>query len=336
MKFVDEARIWVRSGPGGNGCISFRRERFVPRGGPDGGDGGKGGDVVLTAAPELRTLLDFKYRRHFKAERGGHGRGKQQTGRGGRDLEIRVPMGTQVYDDETGKLLYDFVEPEERFVLLEGGRGGKGNMHFATPTRQVPRFAQKGQPEKEMRIRLELKLLADAGIVGMPNAGKSTLIGRISAARPKIAEYPFTTLAPQLGVVTVAGAEPFVAAEVPGLIENAHLGSGLGLRFLKHIERTRLLVHLIDLSAPQAENPWTPYRIIRRELAEYGQGLDLKPEIVVFSKVDMPEARERIPAARMLYQERGVFPLTVSAATGEGVEDLKRALTDRLGELSEK
>jgi len=335
MKFVDEAKIRIKSGDGGSGCVSFRRERFLPKGGPDGGDGGKGGDIVIVADSGLDTLLDFKYQQHFKAERGQHGRGKNMTGKSGKDREIRVPVGTVIYNRDTGELLQDLSEPGQQVVLLAGGRGGKGNKHFATATHRTPRFSQPGEPGQELWVRLELKVFADVGIAGKPNAGKSSLVSKMSAAHPKIADYPFTTLHPQLGVVTVEGGEPFVLAEVPGLIENAHMGAGLGLRFLKHLERTRLLLHLIDLSDPEAEDPLKPYRTVRNEIIQYGHELEAKREIVVFNKVDLPEVRKRLPAAEKHYKEIGIETAVVSAATGEGVAALKLLLARMLDEHEE-
>ncbi|MBI4777185.1 MAG: GTPase ObgE [Deltaproteobacteria bacterium] len=335
MKFIDEAKVWIKSGDGGGGCLSFRRERFLPKGGPDGGDGGKGGNIVVVADPGMNTLLDFKYQQHFKAERGRNGSGKNMTGRSGKDREIRVPVGTVIYNTDTGELLQDLSEPGQRVVLLAGGRGGKGNAHFATATHRTPRFSQPGEPGQEMWVRLELKVLADVGVAGKPNAGKSSLVSRMSAAHPKIADYPFTTLHPQLGVVTVEEGEPFVLAEVPGLIENAHMGAGLGLRFLKHLERTRFLLHLIDLSDPEAEDPLKPYRTVRNEISQYGRGLDAKREIVVFNKLDLPEVRKRLPAAEKRYKEIGVETIAVSAATGEGIVTLKLLLARMLNEHEE-
>ena len=335
MKFVDEAKIWMKSGDGGSGCVSFRREKFIPKGGPDGGDGGKGGDIVVAADSGLNTLLDYKYQQHFKAERGQNGRGRNMTGRSGKDRQLRVPIGTMMYNADTGELLRDLSEPGQQVVLLAGGRGGKGNAHFASSTHRTPRFSQPGEPGEEMWVRLELKVLADVGIAGKPNSGKSSLVSKMSAAHPKIADYPFTTLQPQLGVVTVEGGDVYVMAEVPGLIENAHMGAGLGLRFLKHLERTRLLLHLIDLSDPEAEDPLAPYRIVRNEMTRYGHGLDAKREIVVFNKVDIPEVGKRLPVAEKRYKELGIETIAVSAVTGEGIADLKVLLARMLSEGEE-
>lgn len=325
--FVDEAEIWVKAGDGGRGCVSFRREKFVPRGGPDGGDGGKGGDVVLEADPHLRTLLDFKYKRYYAAADGGHGRGKKQHGRDGSDLILKVPVGTIVRDAERGELIADLSQPGERVVVAKGGRGGRGNARFATPTRQAPRFAEEGEPGQQRRLRLELKLLADVGLVGYPNAGKSTLLRKISAARPKVAPYPFTTLVPYLGVVDVGG-KPFVVADIPGLIEGAHRGAGLGSRFLKHIERTKVLVELIDISS--GTDPLDLYRGLRKELGLYSQGLLKKPEIVALNKVDLPEVRERLEKVRKTFSSMGLPFFTISALTGEGVDELVLEMAKRL------
>ncbi|GAB4253940.1 MULTISPECIES: Obg family GTPase [Deferrisoma] len=319
MKFIDEVELTLASGNGGAGCVSFRREKFVPLGGPDGGDGGRGGDVVLVAEPRLTTLLDLRHRRVLRAENGRPGMGSDRTGRSGRDLEVRLPVGTVVRDAETGEVLADLVEPGQRVVLLKGGLGGKGNARFATPTNRAPRYAQPGTPGEERRVRLELKLLADVGLVGFPNAGKSTLISRISAARPKIADYPFTTLVPNLGVVRWAEERSFVVADIPGLIEGAHRGAGLGIRFLKHVERTRLLLHLVD---PTQGDPLTLYRAVRRELEAFSPDLTEKPERVVVTKADLTEVREALPAIRGAFAAEGVEVRAISAVTGEGVREL--------------
>src|SRR5450631_2705243 len=288
--FIDEARILVKAGDGGNGCVAFRREKFVPRGGPSGGDGGRGGDVVMQSSQQHNTLIHFRYNPEHKAERGRHGEGSNCTGKDGESIILKVPVGTTVYDHETGEVVHDFSLPNEKFVVAKGGRGGRGNQHFATPTHQAPRESELGRAGEERNYRLELKLLADVGLVGYPSAGKSTLISRISAAKPKIADYPFTTLEPNLGVVTV-GEEPdqesFVVADVPGLIEGAHLGMGLGTQFLRHIERTRLLVHLVDVSdASGRPDPVEDFKVINKELASFGHGLDEKPMVVVATKID--------------------------------------------------
>ena len=327
MKFVDEVEIVLASGKGGAGCVSFRREKFVPLGGPDGGDGGRGGDVVLVADPQMSTLLDFRHRRVMRAPNGRPGMGENRAGRSGKPLEVRLPVGTVVRDAGTGEVLADLTEPHQRVVLLRGGKGGKGNARFATPTNRAPRYAQPGEPGEERRVRLELKLMADVGLVGFPNAGKSTLIARISAARPRIAGYPFTTLVPNLGVVRWAEDKNFVVADIPGLIEGAHQGAGLGIRFLKHVERTRLLLHLVDPS--DGRDPLEKYDAIRRELEAFDPALCRRPERVVVTKIDITEVREALPGIAERFRERGIDVWPVSAVTGEGVEELVRG-TGRL------
>ncbi len=322
MHFVDEAKIYVKAGDGGRGCVSFRREKYVPRGGPDGGDGGKGGDVILRASRNLRTLLDFKYQQHHVAERGGHGKGSNRTGRNGQDREILVPAGTVVHDVETGETLADLTEEGDTFVVVRGGKGGRGNARFATATRQAPRYAQEGIAGGELWIRLELKLLADVGIIGLPNAGKSTLISRISAAKPKIADYPFTTLTPNLGVVRYGKEETFVIADIPGLIEGAHEGAGLGIKFLRHVERTSVLLHLLDISREPASDPWRDYEMINRELASFNPAMIEKPQVVAVTKLDLPAARERFRETAPLFREKGIPLFPVSAVTGEGLAAL--------------
>lgn len=293
MKFIDEAFITVQSGDGGNGCASFRRERFVPRGGPDGGDGGKGGDVILHSTSRRRTLYPFQFKRQFKAQKGGHGQGKQKTGKSASDLVIEIPPGTLVRDAESNDLLHDFTDSGQNFIILKGGRGGKGNLHFRSSTHRSPRFAQPGESGNILKLKLELKLLADVGIIGLPNAGKSTLISAMSSATPKIGSYPFTTLTPNLGVVQTDWAEPFVVADIPGLIAGAHQGAGLGVRFLKHIERTRILIHLIDASLILAQQPLNDYETINNELAQYSQGLAQKPQVLVLNKLDLSGTEEK-------------------------------------------
>jgi len=327
--FIDEAKIRVKAGDGGNGCMAFRREKFVPRGGPSGGDGGHGGDVIMEASQRHNTLIHFRYNPEHKAQRGEHGMGSNCTGQDGGSIVLQVPVGTALYDQETGELVHDFQEPDERLVVARGGRGGRGNQHFATSTHQAPREHELGRPGEERLYRLELKLLADVGLVGYPNAGKSTLISRISAARPKIADYPFTTLEPNLGVVTV-GEEPeqqsFVVADVPGLIEGAHLGQGLGMQFLRHIERTRVLAHLVDVSdASGREDAVEDFKIINTELDSFGNGLGEKPMIVVATKIDAanPEKLKKL-AAHAKRRKLGFH--AISAVTGEGVDELKWAL----------
>ncbi|HJT89588.1 MAG TPA: GTPase ObgE [Bryobacteraceae bacterium] len=328
--FIDETRILVKAGDGGNGCLAFRREKFVPRGGPSGGDGGRGGDVVFVATEHQNTLLQFRFNPEHKAERGRHGEGSNRTGADGRTLEVEVPVGTVVYDEATGEKLHDFTQPGERFTVARGGRGGRGNARFATSTHQVPTEHEPGRPGEEKRLRLELKLLADAGLVGFPNAGKSTLISRISAARPKIADYPFTTLEPNLGVVQLPDYRTFVVADIPGLIEGAHLGHGLGVQFLRHIERTRLLVHLVDVSEASGRDPVQDFETVMEELASFSGELVKKPMIVVASKMDIAQDPVRIQALRSLAASRDLPYFEISSATGQGIDALKYAMAERL------
>ena len=333
MKFIDEVTITVQSGNGGKGCVSFRREKFIPRGGPDGGDGGKGGDIILSTTSRKRTLYHFIYQKHFKAENGAHGQGKQKTGRNGQDLTIELPPGTLITDTSTGQVIADLIKNDEAVVLARGGRGGQGNARFKTSTNRAPRFAQPGEPGESKTLRLELKLLADVGIIGLPNAGKSTLITAISSARPKIGNYPFTTLFPSLGVVQTGWAEPFVVADIPGLIEGAHKGTGLGTRFLRHIERTRILVHLIDVSAIDADNLLNAYHTVNKELAMYNQKLTEKPQIVVLNKMDLPDVREAAKKFQDAIKEKQV--VLISALTGQGIENLKSKIIQLLESLRE-
>ncbi len=322
MHFVDEVKINVKSGDGGRGCLSFRREKFIPKGGPDGGDGGDGGDVFFEVESGLSTLMDFRYKVHYKAGRGGHGMGKNMHGKGGEDLVIKVPPGTLVYDDDSGELLADLTEPGERRLLLKGGQGGRGNARFATSTNRAPRHVQPGLPGEERTLRLELKLLADVGLVGLPNAGKSTLISAVSAARPKIADYPFTTLVPNLGVVQYGGFKSFVMADIPGLIEGASEGHGLGTRFLRHVERTDLILHLVDLLTGEGETPEGHFELINHELSGYSAELARKPQIVVLTKLDITEVRELAPGYLESFRGKGLAAFAVSAVTGEGVPEL--------------
>jgi GTP-binding protein len=335
--FVDEARIYVRAGDGGNGCVAFRREKYVPRGGPSGGDGGHGGDVVLEATPHENTLLRYRYNREFRADRGRHGEGSNKTGQSGDDLLLKVPVGTVVFDEESGQQLFDFTEPGQQFVAARGGRGGRGNQHFAKPWHQAPRESEEGQRGEERTLRLELKLLADVGLVGFPNAGKSTLISVISAARPKIADYPFTTLEPHLGVVSADPGSPeartFVVADLPGLIAGAHRGAGLGTRFLRHIERTRLIAHLVDTSDGATEDPVRALAIIRGELAAFSEELAAKPMLVVASKLDATTDRTKLEQLREFCASRGLQFHSISAAAGSGVRELVRAMADCLDQL---
>jgi len=330
-QFIDRAKIFVQGGHGGNGCVAFRREKFVPKGGPAGGSGGKGGDVILEADRNVHTLLDFKYKRHYKAERGRHGEGNKRSGKSGKDLIIKVPVGTVVKDAETGEVLGDLTEHGQRLVVAKGGRGGRGNAEFATPTRQAPDFAEPGEPGEERWIELELKLLADVGLVGFPNAGKSTFLSRISAAKPEIADYPFTTLRPILGVTEVDG-HSFVVADIPGLIEGAHKGKGLGHEFLRHVERTKLLLHLIDLT-DQTRTPEEAFDAINRELSLYSPKLAEKPQIVVGTKIDALTDRSVLERLKRYFEEKGYPFFAVSAVTGEGMEELMRFVSRKLKEM---
>ena len=339
--FVDEAKIQVKGGDGGNGCVAFRREKYVPRGGPSGGDGGHGGDVYLESNPHDNTLLRYRYNREFRAERGRHGEGSKCHGRSGADTVLAVPVGTVVYDADSGEQLFDFAASGQRFRVARGGRGGRGNAnpHFIRPWHQAPREHEDGQPGEVRNLRLELKLLADVGLVGFPNAGKSTFISRISAARPKIAPYPFTTLEPHLGVVSADPDAPpgagrtFVVADLPGLIEGAHEGAGLGIRFLKHIERTRLIAHLVDTSDANDRDPVRDLEIIEGELAAFTPALAKKPMIVVATKLDVTTNRERLEKLRVFAAARGLEFHAISSATGEGVIALVRAIADALDRI---
>ena len=322
MKFLDQAKVYVRSGDGGNGCVAFRREKFIEFGGPSGGDGGRGGDVVVSAVNGLNTLIDYRYQQHFKAQRGGNGMGKDRAGANGGDLALKVPAGTQIYDEDGETLLADLVRVGDRAVLARGGNGGFGNAHFKSSTNRAPRHANPGQPGEERWVWLRLKLIADAGLVGLPNAGKSTFLASVTAAKPKIADYPFTTLTPQLGVVRIDNRE-FVLADIPGLIEGAHEGAGLGDRFLGHVERCRVLLHLID---GLSEHAGDAYRTVRTELEAYGHGLVDKPEIVALTKADAlaPEVLKQQVAR--LKRAAKATPLVISAVTGAGVPDALRRL----------
>lgn len=330
--FFDEAKIYVRGGDGGDGCVAFRREKYVPRGGPSGGNGGAGGNVYLMATPHLNTLIGFKRRQHFRAKRGGHGQGSNRQGSRGESVCLEVPLGTVVRDAETGEMLADLVQPGQRVLVARGGRGGRGNAAFATPTNQAPHFAEKGEPGQERWLLLELKLIADVGIVGMPNAGKSTLLAAVSAARPKIAAYPFTTLVPNLGVVTVDDRD-FVMADIPGLIEGAHRGVGLGITFLRHIERTRVLIHLLDGASA---DPLNDLDDINQELALFSEKLAAKPHIVALNKMDLTEAREVWPIVKEAVEGQGLPVTSLSAVTGEGVRPLLHLVADLLESLPEE
>ena len=337
--FIDETTIRVKAGDGGNGCLAFRREKFVPRGGPSGGDGGKGGDVLMESSERHNTLVHFRFNPEYKAQRGRHGEGSNKTGREGEDVLLKVPVGTIMYDADTGDKIHDFSRPDERIVIARGGRGGRGNAQFATSTHQAPREHEDGRPGEERTYRLELKLLADVGLVGYPNVGKSTLISRISAARPKIADYPFTTLQPNLGVVAVGkGPEEksFVVADIPGLIEGAHTGAGLGIQFLRHIERTRLLAHLVDVSDSSGRpDPVKDVEVIIGELKSFGAGLEEKPMILVASKIDVAN-KEKLAKLKRYAKKKNLELFPVSAVTGKGIEELKYAIAGKIEQLQSK
>jgi len=334
-RFVDQAKIYVKAGDGGRGCVSFRREKYVPRGGPDGGDGGDGGDVILLADPQVHTLYDFYHHVHFRAENGRPGMGKKMKGRDGEDLLLKVPVGTVVKDAETGEVLGDLVRPGQTLIVARGGKGGRGNAHFATPVRQAPRFAEPGTPGEERWLLLELKLIADVGLVGFPNAGKSTLLSRISAARPKIADYPFTTLEPNLGVVKMEEGGTFIVADIPGLIEGAHLGVGLGHEFLRHIERTRLLLYILDIS--RGKEVVKDFQTLQRELELYNPALLEKEYLIALNKIDLLSPEEKV---KWLEEIKGLFPkrereklFPISAVTGEGLKGLLYELYQRVTSL---
>lgn len=327
MRFVDEAIIEVAAGDGGNGCVSFLRERFRPRGGPDGGNGGRGGNVVIQATTRVTTLADHSYLRHFRAKRGGHGQGSDKNGRAGEDKLVLVPVGTEIYDHETGERLADLTSDGQEIIVAHGGRGGKGNAHFATATNQAPRMAQPGTEGEQFTLRLELKLLAEVGLVGLPNAGKSSLITAASAARPKVADYPFTTLTPNLGVVQLENRRPFTIADVPGLVAGAHKGAGLGLTFLKHVERTQLFLYVVDLGA---EDPASDLWTVREELLAYDARLAGRVAMVAANKMDLPQARENLAAFTKAAGELGLTVWPISAKDGQGVAELMTALADRL------
>ena len=337
--FIDEAKIRVKAGDGGNGCMAFRREKFVPRGGPSGGDGGKGGDVVMESSERHNTLVHFRFNPEHNAERGRHGEGSNKTGRDGGDVVLKVPVGTIVYDDETGEKAFEFTKSDQHFVIARGGRGGRGNARFATSVHQAPREHEAGRPGEEHAYRLELKLLADVGLVGYPNVGKSTLISRVSSARPKIADYPFTTLEPNLGVVVVGDARDeisFVVADIPGLIEGAHTGAGLGTQFLRHIERTRLLVHLVDVSdASGRDDVVKDVEVIVGELASFGAHLEDKPMIMVASKIDVGN-KDKLAALKKYCKRKKLKLYEISAVTGKGIEALKYAIAEEVQELRAK
>jgi GTPase len=335
MAFVDEARFYVKAGDGGNGCVSFRREKFVPKGGPDGGDGGRGGSVHLEASSRLTSLLDFKYRSHFKAEDGRSGQGSRRHGRKGEDRVIFVPLGSILKDDETGEVLADLVHDGDRFTVAHGGRGGNGNVHYATAHNRAPRQAGKGQPGEERWLRLELKLMADIGLVGLPNAGKSTLLSRLSAANPKVASYPFTTLEPQLGVLNFPERAPCVIADIPGLIEGAHAGVGLGHKFLRHIERTRVLLQVVDGSGLDGSDALTSYRTLAAELQQYSRELADRRQLILLNKIDLLTPAEVSRQCEELREESGREVLAASALTSQGLPELIARLAEILDEMEE-
>ena len=335
MKFVDQVRIEVKAGDGGRGCVSFLREKFIPKGGPDGGDGGDGGSVYFIVDNALSTLLDYRYLHHCKAKNGGPGLGKTKHGKNGEDLELRVPQGTLIYDEETDELLADLTETGQSLLFLPGGKGGRGNARFATSTNRAPRHAQPGIAGETKSLRLELKLLADVGLVGLPNAGKSTLISSLSAAKPKIADYPFTTLVPNLGVVPYGGFKTMVMADIPGLIAGASDGQGLGTRFLRHVERTDLFLHLVDTSCMQEGDPLENFEMINNELKRYDESLTGKPQLVVLTKIDVPEVRDKSSELTEHFESLGYVVLTVSSVTGEGLKELVTAVGNELDRLRE-
>ncbi|MDD5542393.1 MAG: GTPase ObgE [Acidobacteriia bacterium] len=328
--FLDEAKVFVKAGDGGNGCMAFRREKYVPRGGPSGGDGGRGGDVFIESSERHNTLIHFRYNREFRAQRGRHGEGSNCHGADGQDVVLKVPVGTVVLDDLSGDVLHDFTEPNERIRIASGGRGGFGNAHFATSTNRAPRRHEAGYTGEERHLRLELKLLADVGLVGFPNVGKSTLISRISAARPKIADYPFTTLIPNLGVVSVDEERSFVVADIPGLIAGAHLGQGLGVQFLRHVERTRLLLHLVDVSTTSGRDPIQDLEVVTGELQAFNPELEIKVKFIVATKMDMATDPSRITALESYCRKERLKLLKISAVTGLGIPQLVYAVDEEL------
>ncbi|WP_457621435.1 GTPase ObgE [Persephonella sp.] len=336
MRFVDKAKIHVKAGDGGNGCVAFRREKYVRMGGPSGGNGGKGGDVIIMADKSLKTLMDFRYKKHFKAENGQHGSGSNKHGRNGKDLIIKVPVGTVVKDAETGEIIADLIYDGQKVVVAKGGKGGRGNAAFKTSTNQAPDYAEEGQPGEEKWIELELKLLADIGIIGFPNAGKSTLISVLSKAKPKIADYPFTTLTPVLGVLQLDYGKSVVIADIPGLIEGASKGAGLGHEFLRHIERTKALIHLIDISDQRERDPIEAFEIINKELEKYSPELVKKPQIVVGNKIDMLSDRSLIEKLKKEFSKRGYPFVAVSLVTKEGLDQLIKLIAEVYEKISEK
>ncbi len=329
MAFIDEAKFFVKGGDGGRGCVSFRREKHVPKGGPDGGDGGDGGDVIIEASRRLSTLIDFRFRSHFKAERGFHGQGKNKHGRNGKNYILRVPVGSIIKDPETGEVLADLVEDHDQYIAANGGRGGLGNSHFATAGNRTPRYAGDSKPGEERWLRIELKLIADVGLIGLPNAGKSTLLSKLSAANPKVASYPFTTLEPQLGVLQFKNHRPCIIADIPGLIEGAHQGAGLGHKFLRHVERTKLLLHVIDASG-ENDQPVSDYRILANELNRYKEELLDRQKLVVLNKSDLITNEGRITKLKNIFSTEGLQTIVISALKSEGLDDLKEHLAELL------
>jgi GTP-binding protein len=332
MKFIDEAKIYIKAGDGGRGCVSFRREKYIPHGGPDGGNGGKGGDIIIRAAGSHRTLLDLKYQQHHVAKHGGHGKGNNRTGKNSPDVEIIVPIGTLVKDADNGEILADLAVDGQSFIAAKGGIGGKGNAWFASSTNQAPRYAQGGIEGEERTVMLELKLLADVGIIGLPNVGKSTFISRVSAAKPKIADYPFTTLVPHLGVVRYGNMETFVIADIPGLIKGAHEGLGMGMRFLRHVERTSLLLHILDISNEPNCNAWQNFETVNRELALFSPSMMEKPQVIAINKIDLPVTRESLKKEIDRFEKKGIKVFAFSAVTGEGINTVIQEITKKLHE----
>jgi GTPase len=330
MAFIDQAKFFVKAGDGGNGCVSFRREKFVPRGGPDGGDGGRGGNVIIETSSRLQSLIDFRYRSHFKAERGIHGKGKDMHGRKGKDCVMTVPAGSIIKDSETGEILADLCNEGDRFIAAHGGKGGAGNPHFSSGTNRTPRIATKGGEGDEKWLIIELKLLADIGLVGLPNAGKSTLLSRLSAANPKVAAYPFTTLEPQLGVLNIPHMDPCIIADIPGIVKGAHEGVGLGLRFLRHVERTRILLHILDASSEQVMDD---FRVVEKELQTYKEDLLDKTLLIVLNKVDITQP-EDIETLQDEFHKNGLRVNCISGMTGQGIEEIKETIAEILDDLN--
>jgi GTP-binding protein len=331
MAFIDEAKFFVKGGDGGNGCVSFRREKFVPKGGPDGGDGGDGGSVLIEASKRLSSLIDFKFRSHFMAEKGMPGQGKKKHGRNGTDHVVKVPVGSIVKDADSGEIIADLVEDGQQVVVAKGGMGGRGNTHFASSTNRVPRIAGKGKPGEEHWLRIELKILADVGLVGLPNAGKSTLLSKLSAAQPKIADYPFTTLIPHLGVMQLKHHPACIIADIPGLIEGAHKGAGLGHKFLRHIERTRMLLHILDASKP-IEKIVADHETIEQELSKFNTALLSRRKTIVLNKIDLLEDKDRLKKIIQIFAQKNISVLAISALTGSGIDALKQHLVETLEE----